>query len=340
MENRDRAEFENKPTLLIMAAGLGSRFKGNKQTAEMTEGEWLMDYSLYDAYMAGFENAVIVIKKEFEDKFREHLDSTAGKRINIQYAFQDMDDTLGVDIWKLVPPENKSALEEREKPWGTAHAVLSARDLIQGPFAVINADDFYGSTAFSHMYDFLSGHHADGKEHYAMVGYKLNLTLSETGSVSRGVCSIDQDSMLLKIDERKKINYIPGSDKEDGAKRIGFADGLSEEEMNDPAKWTPLDSETIVSMNFWGFSRSLMDHLEEAFPEAIKEILDSDPKGEEVLLPIAVDKLLQAGKADVKVIPTSDRWYGVTNKEDHPLVKDALQSMKDKQVYPTPIWSA
>lgn len=331
-----------KPTLIVMAAGMGSRYGGLKQIDPITEqGEIILDFSLYDAMMAGFEDVVFIIKKENEADFRAMIDERAGKRLNIKYAFQDIRDVPGAGdmVNGLI---NKTIEDGRTKPWGTGHAVLSARNLIRGPFAVINADDFYGAAAFQHMYDFLNGLAEEGeathnvttsidlrkeetpKQHFAMVGYRLDKTLSETGHVARGVCSVGENSMLIDITERTKIQRQPGGE-------IAFTE-------DDGETWTELPGDTPVSMNFWGFSKYMMDALENHFPEILARILSTDPLKGEYYLPGAVDNLLRSGRADVKVLRSSDQWYGVTYKEDKPGVMDAIRSMKDKGLYPEKLW--
>lgn len=329
--------MSSKPTLIIMAAGLGSRFGGNKQITSMTDsGEIIMDFSLYDAHKAGVEDVVIIIKKDIEEELREHLEKGAARHMNIHFVYQDKEDTLGIDLHKLITKiamgnkdleaEIEESVEKREKPWGTGHAVLAARDLIDGPFMVINADDYYGSTAFLHMYDFLMEERTDtDKPHFAMAGYKLSQTLSESGHVSRGVCTVTEDSMLSSISERTMIARQPSGE-------IAFSE-------DEGKSWTALPEDAIVSMNFWGFTKDMMDALRSEFPAALEGILTNNPKKGEFYLPIAVGDLLDAGKIDVKVLVSSDKWYGVTNAEDKDLVHGALQSMIDKGDYHDPFWA-
>ena len=336
--------MSKSPTLVIMAAGLGSRYKGDKQADAMTpQGDFIMDFSLYDAMLAGFEDAVIIIRKDLEDAIRGHLEEGAMKRMNIKFAFQDVKDTLGIDIHKKITEVAKkynldekamiAELENRARPWGTSHAVLAARELIDGPFAVLNADDFYGGAAFQHIYDFLtsdntaggdSGEASDPKMHFAMVGYELKKTLSETGSVSRGVCVVDDRGYLEEITERTSI--------------MRQADGEIAFSEDGEKTWTPLPEDSAVSMNFWGFPQSMVDALADGFPEALENILATNIEKGEYYLPKAVDRLLKEGKADVKVLRSGDQWYGVTNKEDKNSVQDAIQSLKDKGLYPEYLW--
>ena len=323
--------MDTKPTLIIMAAGLGSRFNGLKQIAPVThKGEIILEYSLYDAMMAGFEDIILIIKEEHEENFRALLDKGPAKRLNIRYAFQDIHDIPGGDE-ELNALVEKAITEGRIKPWGTGHAVMSAREMVNGPFAVINADDFYGSSAFINMYDFLSklgeaspDSKDSEKKHFSMIGYKLSNTLSETGSVSRGICNVSSDSMLLDITERTKIMRQPSGE-------IAFTE-------DDGQTWNELSEDTLVSMNFWGFTRSMMDSLTEYFPKTLLKILKENPQKGEYYLPGAVDMLLRADLADVKVIPCFDQWYGVTYPEDKDNVANALQSMTDKGLYPEKLW--
>lgn len=304
----------NKPTLVIMAAGMGSRYGGLKQIDPITDkGEIILDFSLYDAMLAGFEKAVFIIKKENEEAFRKLMDGKAAKRIDIQYAFQSLDDL----------PKGYSVPEGREKPWGTCHAVMSARHLIDGPFAVINADDYYGSGAFQVMYDFLEKAKDDDKYRYAMVGYQVENTLTENGTVSRGVCHTSDKGFLTDIVERTKIGW-KGQD-------IAYTEDEGE-------TWVPVAKGTPVSMNFWGFTRSFMDEMIKRFPAFLDEALKTNPLKAEYFLPGVVDQLLKEDKATVKVLKSIDKWFGVTYREDKPVVVNALQSMKDKGIYPEVLW--
>ena len=306
---------EKKPTLLIMAAGMGSRYGGLKQIDPVgSHGEIILDFSLYDAMMAGFEDVVFIIKRENEADFRALIDERAGRFLNVRYAYQELSDL----------PALYTVPEGRVKPWGTGHAVLSARDLIEGPFAVINADDYYGAGAFQVMYDFLEQAKDEDYYDYAMVGYQLNRTLSETGHVARGVCEVTEEGWLSSITERTKILR-----REDGG--IAFTE-------DEGKTWTPLAEETPVSMNFWGFTRSMMAELMVRFPAFLDEALARNPQKAEYLLPGVVGELLEEDKARVKVLRSSDQWYGVTYKEDKQSVVDALQSMKDKGLYPEQLW--
>ncbi len=308
-------ENERKePHLVIMAAGMGSRFGGLKQIEPVSDkGEIILDFSLYDAYLAGFRKAIFVIKKENEQDFRRLIDEGAGKYMETMYAFQELSDL----------PAGYSVPEGREKPWGTAHAVLAARNLADGPIAVINADDYYGPGAFQTIYDFLENARDGEKYAYSMVGYDIENTLTENGFVSRGVCDVDEGGKLASITERTKIRW-----KED---EIVYTE-------DDGKTWEKLHRGTTVSMNFWGFTPSMMKEMEAGFPAALDKILAENPMKGEYFLPGVVDRLLREGKAEVKVLKSQDRWYGVTYKEDKESVVSALQSMKDKGEYPEKLW--
>ncbi len=303
-----------KPTLVIMAAGMGSRFGGLKQIEPVSDkGEIILDFSLYDAVMAGFKKAIFIIKKENEEAFRALVDERAGKHIGVEYAFQCLDDL----------PEGYFVPEGREKPWGTAHAVLAARRLADGPIAVINADDYYGPGAFQSIYQFLETACDSDKYDFCMAGYNIENTLTENGYVSRGVCQTSEEGLLKEITERTKIQW-------QGDKIVYTED--------EGATWQELPRGTVVSMNFWGFTQSMMKEMEERFPAFLDNALKENPMKGEYFLPGVVDQLIKEGKARVKVLRSQDRWYGVTYKEDKDSVVSALQSMKDKGEYPDVLW--
>lgn len=304
----------NKPVLVIMAAGMGSRFGGLKQIEPISKaGEIILDFSLYDALMAGFSKVIFIIKKENEEAFRALIDEKAGKHMEVAYAFQELDDL----------PEGYSVPEGRVKPWGTSHAVLAARKLVDGPIAVINADDYYGPGAFHTIYNFLEKAEDNDKYQYCMVGYQVENTLTENGHVSRGVCEISEDGYLTKVTERTQIQWHDD--------KIAFTEDSG-------ATWQELERGTMVSMNFWGFTPSMMKEMEARFPAFLDKTLEENPLKGEYFLPGVVDTLIQEGKAEVKVLRSADRWYGVTYKEDKQGVVDALQAMKDKGEYPDVLW--
>ena len=297
------------PELVIMAAGMGSRYGGLKQIDSVdAEGHIIIDYSIFDAMRAGFKDVTFIIKKEIEKDFREVMDAhLLGKDINVKYVYQELD--------KL--PEGYSVPDGRRKPWGTAHAILCCDGVVDAPFAVINADDYYGANAFTKIYDFLKNTNDEGKYHYAMVGYRIKNTVTEQGTVSRGVCEADENSMLTKIVERTKIGINDGG--------IYFTeDGVD----------TPLDPETLVSMNLWGFTPSYIAECKKRFPEFLDQGIVKNPEKCEFFLPTVVAELIDEGKADVKVLDNTDKWYGVTYKEDKITVTEAFKELKAAGVYP------
>jgi len=303
-----------KPVLVIMAAGMGSRYGGLKQIDPIDDqGHIIMDFSIFDAKRAGFEKVVFIIKKENEADFREAIGNRIEKVIDVEYAFQDLHNL----------PEGFEVPEGRVKPWGTAHAVLSAIDVIDGPFAVINADDYYGRDAFQKIYDYLSTHEDDDKYRYAMVGYRLENTLTENGHVARGICTIDENSYLVKVEERTRIEK-----KGDGA-------AYTEDEG---VTWTSLPMDCIVSMNMWGFTNSFLQEIKNGFATFLEEGLVKNPLKCEYFLPTVVSNLLAADRATVTVLTSQDKWYGVTYKEDKPVVMAAIKRMKDNGVYPEQVW--
>ena len=303
-----------KPVLVIMAAGMGSRYGGLKQIDPIDEqGHIIMDFSIFDAKRAGFEKVVFIIKKENEADFKEAIGNRISKEIEVAYVYQDLHNL----------PEGFAVPEGREKPWGTAHAVLSAIDEINGPFAVINADDYYGRDAFHKIYKFLTRNEDDEKYRYAMVGYKLDNTLTENGHVARGICTLDEDDYLVKVVERTRIER-----KGDGAAYT----------EDDGETWTPIAKDSVVSMNLWGFSASFLQEIKKGFAAFLEEGLQKNPMKCEYYLPSVVTKLLETNQATVKVLTSKDRWYGVTYKEDKPVVVNAIKTMKDNGVYPEEVW--
>ncbi len=298
------------PELVIMAAGMGSRYGGLKQIDKVDEeGHIIIDYSIYDAMKAGFRDVTFIIKKEIEKDFREVMDAhLAGKDINVKYVYQEID--------KL--PEGFKVPEGRHKPWGTAHALLCCIDTVDAPFAVINADDYYGAHAFEKIYNFLKNTNDDGKYHYAMVGYRIKNTVTEQGIVSRGICESDENCMLKSIVERTKIGIRDGS--------IYYIENDVDYD---------LDPETLVSMNLWGFTTSYLEECKKRFPKFLAENLPKNPEKCEFFLPSVVSDLVEEGKADVRVIDNTDKWYGVTYKEDKETVVNAFKELKKSGVYPS-----
>ncbi|MBP3304511.1 MAG: nucleotidyltransferase [Oscillospiraceae bacterium] len=306
----------SKPILVVMAAGMGSRYGGLKQIDPVgNHGEAILDFSLYDAYEAGFETAVIIIK----DAIRKDFMDTVGKRLErcpmeILYAYQELD--------KI--PAGFAVPEGRTKPWGTCHAVLCAKDVIgDAPFAVINADDYYGKSAFRTVYQALETA-ADGEKYdYCMVGYLLGNTVTDNGSVARGVCKTDGCGRLVTIHERTRIEK--------------YAGGIHYTE-DDGASWTELPADTVVSMNLWGYTPSFLREVEARFPVFLKKTLAENPLKAEFFLPLVVSQLLEEDKAEVKVLESPDKWYGVTYAADKPQVVAALKEMTAQGKYPDGLW--
>jgi len=304
-----------KPVLVVMAAGMGSRYGGLKQIDPVGScGEAILDYSLYDAHEAGFETAVIIIKEAIRKDFMD----TVGKRLEqcpmeIRYAYQELD--------KL--PEGYAVPEGRTKPWGTCHAVLCAREEIgDAPFAVINADDYYGKSAYKVIYDALCSLQDGAKYQYCMVGYQLGNTVTDNGSVARGVCRINSENKLTEIVERTRIEKYDGG--------IHFTE--------DGENWTELTADTVVSMNMWGYSPSFLREVEARFPAFLDKALVENPLKGEFFLPFAVEKLLQENKAEVTVLQSPDKWYGVTYAADKPMVVAALREKTNEGLYPDGLW--
>ena len=304
-----------KPVLVVMAAGMGSRYGGLKQIDPVGScGEAILDYSVYDAHEAGFETVVIIIKEAIKKDFMD----TVGARlknapVEIRYAYQELD--------KL--PEGYTVPEGRTKPWGTSHAVLCARDAIDGaPFAVINADDYYGRSAFKVIYDYLSQAKDGDTYDYCMVGYRLGNTVTDNGSVARGVCQVDERGILVQVCERTRIEKYEGG--------IHYTE--------DGENWTDLPEDTIVSMNMWGYTPSFLAEIEARFPAFLDAVLGKNPGKAEFFLPSTVSQLLAENKAAVRVLTSPDRWYGVTYAADKPQVVAALKAMADAGKYPDGLW--
>ncbi len=303
-----------KPVLVVMAAGMGSRYGGLKQIDPVDEyGNIIMDFSIFDAKEAGFEKVVFIVKKAIEKEFKENVGSRMEKRIETEYVFQELD--------KL--PDGFEIPEGRVKPWGTGHAILCCKDVIDGPFVVINADDYYGKQAFKEIYRQLTDHGDDERYQYAMVGYRLNNTMTENGYVARGVCSMDEKGKLVDIHERTRIEKRG----DDGAYT-----------EDDGATWIPLPGESVVSMNLWGFTESIFGELDRRFGAFLEREIPGNPLKCEYFLPFVVDEILKEDKAEVTVLESRDRWYGVTYKEDKETVVSAIRQLKDKGLYPEKLW--
>lgn len=306
--------MQKKPVLVIMAAGMGSRYGGLKQIDPVDEcGHLIIDFSIFDAIEAGFEKVVFIIKKAIEADFKEHIGNRMAKYIQVEYVYQELD--------KL--PAGYEKPSDRKKPWGTGHAILCCAPVIDAPFAVLNADDYYGKSAFKTIYNQLSTMEDDEVYHYTMVGYDLYKTLTENGHVARGICSLDDAHMLTEIHERTRIEKHGDQ---------------AEYTENDGADWVPLPHGTIVSMNLWGFTASIFTELEKRFTGFLDANLTENPLKCEYFLPFVVDELLKEGKADVKVLTSVDNWYGVTYKEDKEKVMAAIRAMKESGIYPQKLW--
>ena len=298
-----------KPTLVIMAAGMASRYGSMKQIQSFgPSGETIMDYSIYDAIKAGFQKVVFIIREDFAEDFKEIFEPKLKGRIETEYVYQEMDKFMG----------DQEVPADRKKPWGTSHAILCASEAVKEPFAVINADDFYGSDSFQKAFNFLQN---ECKEDvYAIIGYELAKTLSEHGSVSRGVCEVDKDNNLVAINERLKIYRENGqiiSEEPDGRKQV-------------------LPEDAKASMNFWCFHPSIFSFLEAGFQTFLNENI-GNPKSE-YLIPFSADQFIKKELGIIKVIPTSSKWFGVTYKEDAPVVQKSIDELVEKGVYPKSLW--
>jgi len=301
----------DKPVLMILAAGMGSRYGGFKQIEPVgSSGESIIDFSIYDAIAAGFETVVLIIRREHESAFEMQLSSKIRPFINVVYAYQDLDDL----------PIGLHCPADREKPWGTTHAILAARDIIKSPFAVINADDYYGKDAFKVMYEFLSKSISD--KEYAMIGYTLKNTSSLHGTVSRGVC-IQKDTYLHSIEEHYKIGYVDNELKFQPSEN----------------QWVSIDPNSVVSMNFWGFTPAIFNHLTDVLTRFLQENLDTNPLKCEHVIPTAVGEGLELQQFKVRILPSLDRWYGITYREDKQKIVNALEDMKKQGLYPQNLWA-
>ena len=302
-----------EPILVIMAAGMGSRFGGLKQLTPVDDaGQFILDYSAYDAIRAGFKKIVCVIKKEMEQDFHRTIGRRIGSACQLRYAYQELADL----------PAGFAVPEGRQKPWGTAHAVRSARALIDAPFAVINADDFYGAGAFRALYDFLA---AEGDDHtHCLVAYKLRNTLTENGTVSRGVCTANAQGELLTVTELTAIRGPADTPAFTG-------DG--------GASWTALPADAPVSLNTWGFRRSFLEAIEAQLVDFLQNTLPGNPEKAEFFLPAVVNACLQRGADRVALLHTDDVWHGVTYPQDLPALKQALAEMGRAGIYPPNLWA-
>lgn len=300
----------NQPTLVILAAGMGSRYGGMKQIDGVgNHGEPIIEFSIYDAKQAGFENVVLIIKREHEEAFKQALTNKLEGKINVHFAYQDMCNI----------PEGFTVPEGRVKPWGTTHALLACKGIVDGPFAIINADDFYGRDAYKVIYDFLTTEVKDNQ--YAMVGYPCINTLTDNGTVTRGLCQEDENKCLASIVEIQKI-----------AKKDGHA------VYEDNGEWKEISDTSLVSMNFWGFTPAIFKDMEEIFAKFLQEHLEENPLKCEHVIPTAVGTLVAENKCSVKMLSSKDAWFGVTYKEDKPNVMQKIQEMKDAGIYPDQLW--
>lgn len=299
-----------KPVLVILAAGMGSRYGGLKQIdAVGSNGESIIDFSIYDAKEAGFETVVLIIRKEHEQAFEQALGSRIRKHMHVVYAYQDMNDL----------PDGYALPAGREKPWGTTHALLACRDILDGPFMIINADDYYGKDSFKIMYNYLSEEIVDGE--YAMVGYILENTVTRSGMVTRAVCE-SEDGYLKRIVERPKI---------------GYSDDVLKVEIDGEMK--AIDSKSQVSMNYWGFTPAVIPYFQFVFERYLQKELEKNPLKCEHVLPTAVAEGLTEHKFHVRMLTSNDRWFGVTYREDKPMVVEALAKMKEEGLYPFDLWA-
>lgn len=303
------------PALVIMAAGIGSRYGGLKQVDPVgPHGEIIIDYSVYDALEAGFGKVVFIIRRDIEDVFRERVGRRIEPHAEVAYVFQELTDL----------PAGFELPAGRAKPWGTGHALLCCRNAVAGPMAAINADDFYGAGAFAVLAAFLrQAQDRDGVNDYALVGYVLEKTLSEHGHVARGVCDVGEDGFLIDLNERLRIERRP--------------EGIAYTE-ND-ADWTPLAASSPVSMNMWGFTQSIFTELDARFPVFLRKILAANPLKGEFLLPNIVGEMVRTGVARVRVLPTDERWFGVTYQDDRPRVQAAVRRLIESGRYPERLWA-
>lgn len=307
--------MNQKPVLVVMAAGMGSRYGGLKQLDPVgNHGQLIVDYSIYDAKRAGFETVVFVIKREMEETFQAAIGRRISGSVEVKYAFQELTDL----------PAGYCVPEGRIKPWGTCHAILAARKVVDGPFAVINADDYYGPEGFKEIYHYLSNHpDRPGCYEFAMVGYDLRSTISEHGSVARGICVPDENGYLKSVTERTCI------EKDGDHARFSEDGGQS---------WNHLPGDAIVSLNLWGLTRGFMDEAQKRFPAFLDRTLAENPLKGEYFLPGVISQLLDEGRARAKVLHSSDKWYGVTYQADKPAVVAAIAQKTADGLYPDDLW--
>lgn len=302
------------PTLVILAAGMGSRYGGLKQIDPIDEqGHKIIDFSIYDAIRAGFEKVVFIIKEENLNDFRSCIGDAVSKKVEVEYVFQKLENV----------PADFQIPEGRVKPWGTAHAIACCKEVVKEPFAVINSDDYYGVSAYQSLYDYLMAEKESSKLPFAMVGYELKNTLTENGSVARGCCEMDADGYLISIDERTKI--------------IKTDDGAAYSK-DDGETFIPMPVDTLVSMNMWGFVPGIFAELDKSLDRFFKNEVAGNPLKSECYLPMEVGAMVSDGIATVKVLSSKDKWFGVTYKEDKPFVMESIQKLKNAGVYPEKLW--
>jgi len=306
-----------RPTLVIMAAGMGSRYGGLKQMDPVDDyGNTLLDFSIYDARRAGFTSVVFIIKENFAKEFKAQIGQRIEKIMDVSYVYQELD--------RL--PDGFKVPSGRKKPWGTAHAIMCCEGVIKGPFAVINADDFYGQEAFKEISEFLSNNdESDEIAHYAMVGYLLKNTVTDNGYVSRGVCQVNEEQQLISVTEYMQIEKHNG--------RIFYT-------LDQGKCYQGLEEDTIVSMNLWGFGYGILKETKEQFQNFLKTKVKEEPLKSEFFLPSVVSHMIEEDKADVKVLKSHDTWYGITYKEDKQQVVMAIKGMREKGIYPQDLMEA
>lgn len=303
-----------EPVLVVLAAGMGSRYGGLKQMDPVDkEGHAILDFSVYDARRAGFKKVVFIIKHAIEEDFVRIIGSRMEPFIEVAYVFQELD----------MLPEGRMVPEGRQKPFGTGHAVLCCKDVVREPFVVINADDYYGPKAFQMMYDYLTTHEDGDAYNFAMIGFYIENTITENGSVARGICHVDQNNYLTDVVERTRI------EKRGSGAAFTLDDGNT---------WESIPNHTLISMNCWGFTPGILDELDRQFPVFLDTEVKENPLKAEFFLPNVVGELLKEGKATVKVLESEEKWYGVTYQEDKDTVMDAIEAKKKEGLYPRKLW--